>query len=178
MNSRLLIPAVVVACAVMGIGTIIYNFASSSIGDVSSTLDDSSYSDSEIVDANDTMSSQEIDAFNNQYLSYEGYQTGSNVKALMARLISNLHTYREEPTKVPQVYIDKLSELNSYSAEVIFHEDNEFQDYVDNLNRIRNTIETKHEYYIEMTYQENGLIDYIQISYDASNPITDFMHRD
>ena len=55
--------------------------------------------------------------------------------------------------------------------------DDDVSDYIDDLGKIRNRVETKHEYYVEINYQSSGLVDYIQISYDPENPISDFYHR-
>ena len=162
MNSRLLIPVVVAACAVMGIGTIIYNFAQNTVSDSISSL-----------------STQEVEAYNNQFTSYEGVQTGSNVKALMGRLIANANTYSDESSKVPQVYIDNLSEDTPEEMDVTYTEfdDGDVTNYINDLGKIRNSVETKHEYYIEITYQSSGLVDYIQISYDVDNPIWQYKYR-
>lgn len=162
MNSRLLIPVVVAACAVMGIGTIIYNFAQNTVSDSISSL-----------------STQEVEVYNNQFTSYEGVQTGSNVKALMGRLIANANTYSDESSKVPQVYIDNLSEDTPEEMDVTYTEfdDGDVTNYINDLGKIRNSVETKHEYYIEITYQSSGLVDYIQISYDVDNPIWQYKYR-
>lgn len=162
MNSRLLVPVVVAACAVMGIGTIIYNFAQNTVSDSISSL-----------------STQEVEAYNNQFTSYEGVQTGSNVKALMGRLIANANTYSDESSKVPQVYIDNLSEDTPEEMDVTYTEfdDGDVTNYINDLGKIRNSVETKHEYYIEITYQSSGLVDYIQISYDVDNPIWQYKYR-
>ena len=34
-----------------------------------------------------------------------------------------------------------------------------------------------HTYYVEMTYQENGYIDYINISFDPDNRISELQYR-
>ena len=162
MNSRLLGAGIVVPILIVSIGLFIYNSASSTITDSISSL-----------------STQEVEAFNNQFTSYEGKQTGSNVRALMGRLIANANTYSDECSKVPQVYINQMSEESSESMEVTYTEndDGDTNNYINDLGEIRNLIETKHEYYIEITYQNNGLIDYIQISYDAENPIWEYKYR-
>lgn len=163
MNSRLLgISAIATAVLVVSVGIFIYNSASSTIAD-----------------SMDTLSTQEIEVFNNQFASYEGEQTGSNVKALIGRLISNANIYIDEPSKVPQVYIDQLSEEDTESVEIIFLEDDagDVTEYISALGKIRNKIETKHTYFIEITYQSNGIIDYIQISYNPENPIWEDMYR-
>ena len=79
MNSRLLnVPAILVAVLTVSIGMFVYNTSQSTISDSFSTI-----------------STQEIEAFNNQFTSYEGAITVSNVKALMGRLIANSSTYED-----------------------------------------------------------------------------------
>ena len=162
-SKALLIAGAILLCIlIIAIGMFIYNSAQSTITDSMTSL-----------------STQEIDAFNNQFTSYEGAQTGSQVKALMGRLIANADTYRDESSKVPQVYIDKLSENTPEEMEVTYTEfdDGDVTNYINDLGKIRNRVETKHEYYIEITYQSTGLVDYIQISYDVDNPIWQYKYR-
>lgn len=163
MNSRLLgISAIVTAVLTVSVGMFIFNSASSTITESTSTL-----------------STMEIDAFNNQFVSYEGEQTGSNVKALIGRLIASANIYIDEPSKVPQVYIDKTNEENLDFIEATYSELDERDNlgYIEKLNEIRNGVETKHTYYVEFTFQDTGLIDYIQISYDPENPILMYKYR-
>ena len=92
-SKALLIAGAILLCIlIIAIGMFIYNSAQSTI-----------------TDSLTSMSTQEIDAFNNQFVSYEGAQTGSNIKALMGRLIGNADTYRDEPAKIPGVSIDKIN---------------------------------------------------------------------
>ena len=154
-SKALLIAGAILLCIlIIAIGMFIYNSAQSTITDTMSTL-----------------STQEVDAFNNQFTSYEGRQTGSNIKALMGRLIGNANTYRDEPAKVPQVYINRLSNTNNNIVDATFtlNDAGDPQNYITDLGTIRNRVETKHEYYVELNFQDNGLIDYIVISYDATN---------
>lgn len=160
-SKALLIAGAILLCIlIIAIGMFIYNSAQSTITDSMTSL-----------------STQEIDAFNNQFLSYEGYQTGSNIKALMGRLIGNADTYRDEPAKVPQVYINQLSNTNKNNVDATFDLNDAGlpQNYINNLGTIRNRVETKHEYYVEMNFQDNGLIDYIVISYDATNNLNNIV---
>lgn len=153
-SKALLIAGAILLCIlIIAIGMFIYNSASSTI-----------------TDSLTSMSTQEIDAFNNQFTGYEGAQTGSNVKALMGRLIANADTYRDEPAKVPQVYINQLSNTKRNNMEAKFSANDAGmpQNYITTLGKIRNSVETKHEYWIEINFQDNGIIDYLIISYDAN----------
>ena len=161
-SKALLIAGAILLCIlIIAIGMFIYNSAQSTITDSMTSL-----------------STQEIDAFNNQFTSYEGFQTGSNVKALMGRLIGNADTYRDEPAKVPQVYIDRLSNTKNTNVNATFKttDAGNPQNYINNLGTIRNRVETKHEYYVEMTFQNNGLIDYILISYNSGNNLNNIIN--
>jgi hypothetical protein len=158
-SKALLIAGAILLCIlIIAIGMFIYNSAQSTINDSMTS-----------------MSTQEIDAFNAQFTSYEGKQTGSQIKALMGRLIGNADTYRDESASVPQVYIDQLSNTRTGSCEATFVENDEGtpDNYINMLGSIRNSVEAKHTYWVELTFQTNGLINYIVISYDADNPATD-----
>lgn len=154
-SKALLIAGAILLCIlIIAIGMFIYNSASSTI-----------------TDSLTSMSTQEIDAFNNQFTGYEGAQTGSNIKALIGRLIANADTYRDEPAKVPQVYINQLSNTKKNFVRAVFtaNDAGSPQCYITYLGKIRNSVETKHEYWVEINFQDNGIIDYMVISYDASN---------
>ena len=163
MNSRLLnLSTILVAVVTVGVGVFIYNSAQSVVPD-----------------ALDTITIQEVEAFNNQFTSYEGIQTGSNVKALMGRLIGNANTYRDESNKIPGVVMEELAEDELIVPTVANppETENDIQEYIQKLTSNRNSIDSRHEYYVEITYQTDGLIDYIHVSYDELNPITDLKYR-
>ena len=163
MNSRLLnLSTILVAVVTVGVGVFIYNSAQSVVPD-----------------ALDTITIQEVEAFNNQFTSYEGIQTGSNVKALMGRLIGNANIYRDESNKIPGVVMEELAE-DELIVPIVANPpetENEVQEYIQKLTSNRNSIDSRHEYYVEITYQTDGLIDYIHVSYDELNPITDLKYR-
>lgn len=121
-----------------------------------------------------TMSSQQIEAFNSNFSSFEAEQVGSQVKALLGRLIANGNTYVEEPDKVPDVKIDKVSDTWSEISSVTYNQSNveDLNTYINNLGEIRNNISTKHKYYVEFGYAEDGLINLITIYYDADTMAT------
>ncbi len=163
MNSRLLnLSTILVAVVTVGVGVFIYNSAQSVVPD-----------------ALDTITIQEVEAFNNQFTSYEGIQTGSNVKALMGRLIGNANIYRDESNKIPGVVMEELAEDELIVPTVANppETEDEVHEYIQKLTSNRNSIDSRHEYYVEITYQTDGLIDYIHVSYDELNPITDLKYR-
>ena len=152
-SKALLIAGAILLCIlIIAIGMFIYNSAQSTITDSLTSL-----------------STQEVEAFNNQFTSYEGVQTGSNVRALMGRLIGNADTYADEPAKIPAIYINKTKSGSSGNAAIdcVVNSAGNTQNYIDYCGKIRNQVETKHEYYVEISYQKNGLIDYVYITYEA-----------
>ena len=149
-SKALLIAGAILLCIlIIAIGMFIYNSASSTITDSLTSL-----------------STQEVEAFNNQFTSYEGVQTGSNVRALMGRLIANADTYADEPAKIPAMSIVQTRSAGTGAENQVVTVAGDTQDYIDACGRVRNTVETKHEYYVIINYQQNGLIDYVWIEYN------------
>lgn len=129
---------------------------------------------SQVNDALTDMSSQQIEAFNSNFNSYENVQVGSQVKSLIGRLIANGNTYTEEPAKVPNVNIHKVSD--SWNEDVNANYDSANAnalntDYISVLGQVRNRISTKHEYYVEFGYTETGLISSVDIYYNTDEGI-------
>ena len=94
---------------------------------------------------------------------YEGEQAGANIKSLVGTLISNSNTNQNEITKIPGVYFE--SSENEFDSKL---PDSNSLDYKKNLEEIKRNVDTKHKYWVEITFQDNGLIDYINISYDKT----------
>ena len=87
-SKALLIAGAILLCIlIIAIGMFIYNSAQSTITDSMTSL-----------------STQEIDAFNNQFTSYEGKQTGTQVKAMISKLISNQSTDQETQTSSANIF--------------------------------------------------------------------------
>ncbi len=127
-------------------------------------------SGSSIEDSMHTMSTTEIDTSNAIYTMYEGEQTGAKVKSLVGVLISNAKTNANENTKIPGLYLEnKDSVRNSFDSGL--PENGESTLYIDALQKIRQKLDPKHKYWVEINYQNNGLIDYINISYDKTHMI-------
>lgn len=114
------------------------------------------------------MSSSEKGAFNSTFTGYQGNQTGSQVKALIGDLLTNASTYAEEQAKIVNFdVIDWVSSKNPNPASAKQPEkENDTQDYCDSLNAIRNGIENKHTYFVEVNTGTAGVVDQINVYYD------------
>ena len=149
--------ALIIACAILlsiliiAIGMYVYSSAQSTIN---SSLTQ--------------MSSSEKGAFNSTFTGYQGNQTGSQVKALIGDLLTNASTYAEEQAKIVNFdVIDWVSSKNQSPASAKQPEkENDTQAYCDSLNAIRNGIENKHTYFVEVNTGTAGVVDQINVYYD------------
>ena len=123
----------------------------------------------QVNDAVTGMSRNQVNAFNSTFLNYEGTRTGAQVKSLLQELISNANTYADEQSKLPYVYCQQISTKTTGNCTITANDDGVQKSYIDGLGSLRNRIDQKHEYYLEMNYQQNGLIDYILISFDPDD---------
>ena len=103
----------------------------------------------------DTTSSAEIDAFNQNFESYKGKQSGSSVKVLIGIIKDNARTYSKDEEKIPSVYYDKADKTIEYNSD--------YQLYSEALREVKNDISSSDYYKIEMKYNESGLIETIRI---------------
>ena len=124
-------------------------------------------SNDKITDSISAMSTQEIDAHNNQYILYEGSQSGSKIKSLVSILISNSKTNSDETVKIPGVYL----QVDKNGLDTGIPIDGDTTSYKSSLEQIRKQVDTKHDYWIELSYQDNGLVDYLTISYDENDSL-------
>ena len=152
-KALLIAGAILLAILIIAIGMFIYTSAQSTVNNSMTS-----------------MTTQEIDAFNNQFISYEQAQTGSNIKAMIGRLVANAKTYAEEPNKIPNVYYTKGSGSLGDNTYCVSTTGDEVNSYVDGLGKLRNGIESKHEYWVLVeTDNTTSLVKHITINYDSNN---------
>ena len=148
--------AILLSILIIAIGIYVFNQANSTItGSMSS------------------MNTQEKEAFNNNFTTYQGKQTGSNVKALLTRVAANLDTYQDEKDKVPVIILrtkdDTSNTLNSKILKSLNYADtNNASNYAKQISKIRNKINDKHTYTVQIRIGANGLVLGIAIG-DVTN---------
>lgn len=150
-KALLIAGAILLAILIIAIGMFIYSSAQSNV-------------ESSITQ----MTTQEVQAFNSQFTSYEGMQAGANVKALIGRLLGNAKTYEDEAGKVPTVVFNNngtSKSANNAEYNTAETDGNKTLDYVNNLNVLRQVIDLKHEYKVVMNTGTSGLINQITIFY-------------
>ena len=125
--------------------------------------------ESTIEESLSSMSTQEIEAFNNQFESYLGKQTGSQISSLCGRLIANSKTYEDDPTKVPSVECKIIGVNMTEGVDVSYDvaDEDSRQEYIEALNTIKNHIENKHIYYVEAQYDLDGILEKLIINYEV-----------
>ncbi len=140
-----------------------------------------SSSQSAIQDSLTDFSTQQVDGFNSNFENYKGKATGSNVSNLLSRLIANANTYADEPTKIPCVFVDQISAGDSANKDIKpikAGDAKKQQAYIDSLTALKNKIENKHMYTVSMSYQSNGLLDYIVVGYNSEVKDSEQKHLD
>lgn len=153
-KALLIAGAILLSILIIAIGMYIYNSAQSTIQD-----------------SIGAMSTQEKEAFNNQFVSYEGSRTGSQVKALLGILTGNASTYEDEVGKIPAVNVPEQITVRGAQAGQAITADQpdtagDTEDYFNQISIIRNNVEDKHTYWIEMNVGTSGLINEIVIHYE------------
>lgn len=131
-----------------------------------------SSSKSNISEGESQISEQEKTSFNKQWDTYEGIQSGTVVKAMIQKLMSNSDTNSSENSRLVSIYC--YYPTSSMADETGFKVDNtNVKDYMEYLQDLRGKIETKHSYWIVMDYSTStSLINQINIYYnkeDANN---------
>ena len=128
--------------------------------------------DSEHIQHN--MSAYQVETLNQNFIHYQGAQSGAVVKSLLNRLISNANTYSEEPFKIPFVCYnsngdadDKNSFFDKTYCEVT--EENNTHDYVNYINGIKKHIDLKHSYNVNLSINSEGIIKVITINYNSDS---------
>lgn len=147
---NLMAGVIIAAILVMGVSMSVYNGASSAI-----------------VDSTNAMAQQEKDAFNSQFTSYEGSQSGAQIKALCSMLIANSNTYQDEINKIPKLTIaDKINDAGDEIEDAEVQSATDIDEYVKNIGKIREAVESKHTYLVAVTFNSDGIINEITIYYE------------
>ena len=134
-------------------------FAAIAVVIVSVGLDTYNSATQSIYEAGNQMAMQEQEAFNSQWISYEGSQAGSSVKNLIAKMISNANQNTDDDDKLP----DLIYKASENEEEVIVVSDS-FDNNISGLNDARTQIITKQNYLVTLNYSaETQLIDTIKV---------------
>ena len=158
------VAATILAITAIGIGTIVFNFASNKI--------DPSYDDFEtslnvvenvVEPEKDYITStlkKEAEEFNSMFMAYEGTVNGKKVVTLFTTLAQNAKENKLYEDKLPDVFFEPT--VNSAGLKITSTVDNprekEFKNSID-------LVETTHDYFITFEYSSVGLIEKINIYY-------------
>lgn len=143
--------AILLSILIIAIGMYVYNNAQSTINESLTS-----------------MSESEKNAFNSKFIGYEGAATGSQLKALIGDLVTSSSTYAEEPAKIVSFCIDNTKASTTGNNIAKPKNANSTDNYVTDLGKIRNQIENKHTYWVELVYDaKSGLVHTINVTYNS-----------
>ena len=156
--------AILLSILIIAIGMYIYTSSHNSISEAGSQI-----------------SEQEKTSFNQQWNTYEGAQGGNNVKALLQKVIANCNTNAEEAQRLVDVCCTKATSSeptptaaapnHNIQIRVLNAKGSADTDAVPALTSLRNIIEARHTYYLEIEYSaKDSLVNRIIIKYDQKDP--------
>jgi len=158
--------AVLLAILIIAIGMLIYNNAQN-------TIEESVQS----------MSAYDRNQFNAQWTQYQGQTSGTVVRELISKLVTNAKTYEEEFSKLPDLCYKAKSDGNYTTSPadtkggivVSTPPGNSNAVATDGINisgfnLARNAIEARHLYNVKMIFSsKSGLVSGIIVEYDAGD---------
>ena len=146
--------AILLSILIIAIGMYIYTSSHNSISEAGSQI-----------------SEQEKTSFNQQWNTYEGAQGGNNIKALLQKVIGNCNTNAQEEQRLVDVVCSRATSIGRGQANINVRVDN-IEDSIQYLTRLRNLIEARHTYYVQLEYDpQTSLVSKIVIRYEEDDII-------
>ena len=119
-----------------------------------------------------------IESYYSAFLSYEGKQSGAQVKALLNRLFANANTYRDEPLKIPCISFNSSLNRTNSSTEIKaacgVTEEGEIGEYVEYISLIQKNIDLKHQYNVVILVNNDNSALAITINYNEDDQFSNF----
>ena len=148
--------AILLSILIIAIGMYIYTSSHNSISEAGSQI-----------------SEQEKTSFNQQWNTYEGAQGGNNIKALLQKVIGNCNTNAQEEQRLVDVVCSRPKNTGFSQKNINIGVDN-IEDSIQELTTLRNFIEPRHTYYVQLEYDpKTSLVNKIIIRYEESDVIND-----
>ena len=110
------------------------------------------------------ISTQERNAYNQQFIQYEKKQGGANVGQLIQILIANCNSNAEERDKLPDLVLEYKQGQVGYVLS-----DN-LETNVSGFSKAKSKIEARHSYYVTSEYNpKTSLVDLVVVEYEKGN---------
>ena len=146
--------AILLSILIIAIGMYIYTSSHNSISEAGSQI-----------------SEQEKTSFNQQWNTYEGAQGGNNIKALLQKVIGNCNTNAQEEQRLVDVVCSRAKSYGAGHEDINVGVDN-IEDSIQDLTWLRNLIEHRHTYYVQLEYDpKTSLVNTIIIKYEENDDI-------
>ena len=137
--------AILLSILIIAIGMYIYNSSTSSV-----------YA------AGDQIAAQDLEAFNSEWTNFENTQSGTTIKNMIGKLITNAQKNEAEKIRLPD-----LAFVASDGGDMQLVTSNVNENNVIGFNSARTQLESKHNYYVEIHYStDSGLVDMITVHYE------------
>lgn len=108
--------------------------------------------------------------FNSKWLSYEGKQAGSKLKAMAEKLISNAETNKEIPSMLPDLIYQatESGQIVNIRSTVKGKEKNN----IEGFQKLKEDLNSRHTYWVKLVYSEKtNLVSGIIIQYSQKDKI-------
>ena len=138
--------AILISILIIAIGMYIYTSSTGSITDAMSQMD-----------------TQAVEAFNANWTNYEGTMTGSQIKAMINKMIGNAQSYQDEEFKVVNLTYDADGGTTTGNLE---YQTGELDDFIGQLNAAYTAIQARHQYWVTLDFEGTSLIRRINVAYD------------
>ena len=137
--------AILISILIIAIGMYIYTSSTGTITDTISQMD-----------------TQAIEAFNANWTNYEGTMSGSQIKAMINKMIGNAESYQEEQAKV--VGLDYQATNGAANINLSYDGAN-LTGFINNLNTAYSAIQARHQYTVTLDFQGTPLIRSITVRF-------------
>ena len=138
--------AILISILIIAIGMYIYTNSTGSITDAMSSMD-----------------TQAIEAFTANWTNYEGTMTGSQIKAMISKLIGNAKSNEEEQEKVVGLSCEARSSGNATN---VVYDGSNLNTFIGSLNTVYNNVQARHQYTVTLDFQGTPLIRQIIVTYN------------
>ena len=142
--------AILISILIIAIGMGIYNSSKEATSDATAGMD-----------------THKIDAFNAEWTNYEGTMSGSQVKAMIRKLIAHANTYQEEAAKVIGL---ECEAKKGETVTPIKYEEGKLKEFIGDLNDKLTDIQPKHNYEVSISFEGEAIIQLIKVKYEKTTP--------
>ena len=120
------------------------------------------------------ISTQERNAYNQQFIQYEKKQGGANVGQLIQILIANCNSNAEEKDKLPDLALEYKEDKAGFVISYNGSGSGDGGTNVSGFSKAKSKLEARHSYYVTSEYNpKTSLVDLVVVEYTKGHIIDD-----